>query len=459
MLRWSLIVVAFAIAQPAFASGADFLKAGNEARAAGRANDAITAYTKAIKAADTSEEDRAEAYRRRGGAWGFLGENINGIADFTEALKLAPDMGAALTLRGYLRGVVGQYEAAEKDQRAALALAAKITYPEYKPWVLQHYADLQRRRGEFDAALKTCDEAAAAAGGLADIHLRRAWIYLDMGREADARAERDKFLGKETDTTFASYWPDERGAIDRLKQLTADAVNRSSAPVKPNSVASSDDVPGLAADGTVLPLRASQLDASEQKTFATLPPSGDDARKFLYTRGYLRYSKRVVAGSLAPLQLPPLPARENWNRKFLSDDEATGIVDVAIARKLAAKLPPQPVVAAIDPALFATHGLPAIAADGRAEPLTPGQLNADEKKTYASLPQGSAKAKQFLYVRGYLRFCRLVVAGTIAPLQLPSLPARENWNREHLSQSETHDVLDVALAMKISARLSAPPAN
>lgn len=446
MLRWCLIILAFAVAQPALAGGADFLKEGNEARAAGRTNDAIAAYTKAIKAADTSPADRAEAYRRRGGAWGFLGENIKGIADFTEALKLAPDMGAALTLRGYLRGVVGQYDAAEKDQRAALALASKITYADYKPWVLQHYADLQRRRGEFEKALKTCDEAAALKE-LPDVHLRRAWIYLDMGREADAKAESDKFFAAEKDTTFASYWPDERGAIDRLKQLTGKAANATDAP------------PGLAADGTVLPLGPGQLDANELKTFATLPRASDDARKFLYTRGYLRYCKLVLAGSLAPLQLPPLPARKNWGRKFLSEDEATNVVDIAIGRKLAAKLPPQPVVAPIDTALIASHRLPPVDADGRALPLTPEQLNADEKTTYATLPPGSAKAKQFLYVRGYLRYCRLVVAGTIAPLQLPSLPARENWNREHLSASEATNVLDVALAMKISARLAAPPAH
>src|SRR5262245_8348395 len=218
MLRWCLVILAFATATPALAAGADFLNEGNAARAAGRTNDAIAAYTKAIEAKDISKADRAGAYRGRGGQWGFLGENIKGIADFTAALKLAPEMGQALTLRGYLRGVVGQYEAAEKDQRAALALVSKITFEGYKTWVLQHYADLQRRRRDFETALKTCDEA-AAAGDLADVHLRRAWIYLDMGRDADAKAERDKFLALETDVAFSSYWPDERGAIERLKQL------------------------------------------------------------------------------------------------------------------------------------------------------------------------------------------------------------------------------------------------
>lgn len=475
MLRCCLFILAFVIVEPAVAGGADFLNEGNAARAAGRTNDAIAAYTKAIEAKDTTTADRAEAYRRRGSAWGFLGENIKGIADFTEALKLAPDMGAALTLRGYLRGVVGQNEAAEADQRAALALASKITYAAYKPWVLQHYADLQRRRGEFAAALKTCDEA-AAAGELADVHLRRAWTYLDMGREADAKASADKFFALESDATFASYWPDERGAIDRLKQLRSSSAvtDRSKARLAKlcaNGVASEKECkeeagvgnqsataapPGLGKDGAILPLAPEQLDAGEVKTYATLVRGSDDERQFLYTRGYLRYCKLVVAGGLQASQLPPLPARKNWDRRFLTEQEATNIVDVALTQKLAGKMPPQRKAPPIDPALFASYALPALDAEGRALPLTPGQLTADEKKTYDGLAKGGVKATQFLHVRGYLRFCRLVIAGTIKPLQLPKLPARENWSREHMSPTEAREVLDVALGMKVAARLAEP---
>lgn len=247
-------------------------------------------------------------------------------------------------------------------------------------------------------------------------------------------------------------------AIALAAVLTAAPV-----PAAPDTTATtaqtSAQLPGIGNDGLTLPLTVDQLDPSEQKNFAALPAGSVDARQFLYTRGYLRYCKQVVNGTRPALDLPPLPKRENWNRNLLSADEVTNIVDVALSRKIAAKLPPQPDVPAIDPALIASNNLPAIDADGRTQPLKVDQLTADEKTAFASLEPASKKAKQFLYVRGFLRYCRLVIAGTIKPLQLPKLPARENWSREHLSKSEATDVLDVALGMKIAARLSAPPAQ
>jgi hypothetical protein len=218
-------------------------------------------------------------------------------------------------------------------------------------------------------------------------------------------------------------------------------------------------LPGVGSDGLTLPLGANQLDPAERKTFAALQADSADARQFLYTRGYLRYCKQVVAGTRAPLDLPPLPKRENWKRGFLSADEATNILDVALGQKIAARLPPQPVVAPIDPALIASNNLPALEADGTTQPLRADQLTADEKTNFAKLEPGSTKATQFLYVRGYLRYCRLVIAGTIQPLQLPNLPARENWSREHLSKTEATEVLDTALGMSLVARMSKPAAQ
>jgi hypothetical protein len=102
--------------------------------------------------------------------------------------------------------------------------------------------------------------------------------------------------------------------------------------------AQTDALPAVGADGMIQPLTVDQLDPTERETFATLSPDSDAARQFLYTRGYLRYCRLVVAQTLPPLELPPLPARSDWNRQFLSQDEAQGILDVALAMKMTARM-------------------------------------------------------------------------------------------------------------------------
>jgi hypothetical protein len=102
--------------------------------------------------------------------------------------------------------------------------------------------------------------------------------------------------------------------------------------------AQSDALPPIGADGMIQPLTVNQLDPAERATYAALAPDSDSARKFLYTRGYLRYCRLVAAQTLPPLQLPPLPERSNWNRQFLSPDEATKILDLALGMKMMARM-------------------------------------------------------------------------------------------------------------------------
>ncbi len=103
-------------------------------------------------------------------------------------------------------------------------------------------------------------------------------------------------------------------------------------------VSQSQTLPAVDADGRTLPLTVDQLDPEERAHFVQLEPASDDARRFLYTRGYLRYCHEVVAGRLPPLGLPTLPLRLNWNRRFLSDEEATNILDVALGMKYVARM-------------------------------------------------------------------------------------------------------------------------
>jgi len=216
----SAALAVLVIAVPTFAGGLDLINKGQAAEKAGNSNEALHAYTGAIQSGDLTGAQIAFAYYRRGGVNGFLGDNISGIADFSKAIELNPRLGGAYSLRGYLRGVVGQYDLAERDHLAAIDLAKDQKWADYLPWVLQHYADLSRRRGEFDKALRYCEKALQTRE-YADVYFRRAWIYLDMGRSAQAKADFETFerMMKEQDRSYGVFWPDERGAISRLREV------------------------------------------------------------------------------------------------------------------------------------------------------------------------------------------------------------------------------------------------
>ncbi len=213
-------LAAVLIAVPCLAGGLDLIRKGQEAEKAGNRNAALEAYGQAIQAGDLTAARLSFAYFRRGSVHGFLGNNINGIDDFSKSIELNPKNGPAYSLRGYLRGVVGQYEPAEKDHQAAVELARGQSWADYLPWVLQHYADLFRRKGEFNKALEYCEKALQVRP-YSTVYFRRAWIYLDMGRNALAKTEFNRFEEemKRQGTSYDVFWPDERGAISRLREL------------------------------------------------------------------------------------------------------------------------------------------------------------------------------------------------------------------------------------------------
>ncbi|HEY6874399.1 MAG TPA: tetratricopeptide repeat protein [Geobacteraceae bacterium] len=208
------------VAMPSWGGGLDLIKKGQAAEQDGNQNAALVAYTQAIQAGDLAGAELAFAYYRRGGVKGFLGDNISGIEDFSKSIQLNPKHGPSFSLRGYLRGTVGQYDLAEKDHLTAIDLAKEQKWENYLPWVLQHYADLWRRRGDFDRALLYCEKALQARE-YAVVYFRRAWIYLDMGQTAQARADFERFdreMQREG-VSYSVFWPDERGAIGRLREL------------------------------------------------------------------------------------------------------------------------------------------------------------------------------------------------------------------------------------------------
>ena len=214
----AIAVLALGLAAPCWATGLELIIEGREAELAGRREAALTAYGKATGAGDLSGPQKAYAHSRMGSIRGYLGENTKAITDYSKAIELDPKLGRAYSLRGYLRGVIGQYDLAEQDHRVAVNLAKDQKSGDYLPWVLQHYADLWRRRGDFTRALKYCDDADRARK-TSGVTFRRAWIYLDMGKTAEARAEFDKFMKEAPGQDFRTFWPDERGVISRLQEL------------------------------------------------------------------------------------------------------------------------------------------------------------------------------------------------------------------------------------------------
>lgn len=102
------------------------------------------------------------------------------------------------------------------------------------------------------------------------------------------------------------------------------------------ALAQSDVLPGIDADGSTLPLTVDQLDPNERAIYATL--SADDARRFLYVRGYLRYARLVVSRQMPPIELPALPARANWGRHLLTEEEARDVLDVALGMNMLAMM-------------------------------------------------------------------------------------------------------------------------
>ena len=221
-MRSRIIALTLALACAAFGlgGGVDLMNQAEAEAKAGNHDAALRTYTEAVKATDLSKAQLAHAYYKRGGVYGNLGENIKGIADYSKSLELNPNFGYALSLRGYLRGTIGQYDLAEKDQKAALALAPSMNSPTYQPWVLQHYADIWRRRGQHEKALDLCAQA-LKLNEYPSVYFRSAWIYLDMNRPADAKVAFKKFEAEMTGQgiPYSTLWLDERGVVERLGRL------------------------------------------------------------------------------------------------------------------------------------------------------------------------------------------------------------------------------------------------
>ena len=162
-----------------------------DCRKSGSPDARITACSKVIASSATSTPDRVEALRRRGAAHDARGAYRQAEADFTEALKLQPNSGAAL---------IGRAE-------ARLAM------------------------NETGAAISDLTDAMRFEGATGGLYVARGYARLLQGNADEAIADFTAAIGKQPDNASAY---NNRGLAHRKKGDNAGAIADYSAAIRLN---------------------------------------------------------------------------------------------------------------------------------------------------------------------------------------------------------------------------------
>ena len=156
LARWLLVAaVSTAAALPARADGVSDVRTGNAAYGDGRYEAAVDAFTRAILAGDLEPSALAVTFNNRGVAYSELGDYDRAIADYGEALALAP--GDATTIRNLRIAHIRRAAAAARLGDRAAAQADYDRAIQLEPAHPLAYL----RRGQL--ALERGDRAAAIA--------------------------------------------------------------------------------------------------------------------------------------------------------------------------------------------------------------------------------------------------------------------------------------------------------
>jgi Flp pilus assembly protein TadD len=205
MRRLIIMLVAVGLplaAGPATADSLDDVRSGNAAFGAGRYEEAVEVYTRAVLAGDLEPEALAIAFNNRGVAYNELGDYDKAIQDYGQALALVPgDKTATKNLRnahirrGGAAQQLGEQDAALADYARAVELEPghPLAYRRRGQLLLERgdaaaaLADLRRAEeldpGNPDAAALLADAERAAAEGQAAADIET------VGQAAAAGAE------------------------------------------------------------------------------------------------------------------------------------------------------------------------------------------------------------------------------------------------------------------------------
>lgn len=165
------------VLKPAPKAGQADIADGEEAFEAGRMQDAVDAFTRALKA--QPKNDEVLAYRAA--AYVALGKVDDALADAEEAIKLESAFSLAWNTRGYLRWLRGDFKGAVADYTAAIAYAADDRRVDTggRAQMYQNRGVAWQDAGNTDRALLDFDTCIALQPANPAFYENRGLIYVD----------------------------------------------------------------------------------------------------------------------------------------------------------------------------------------------------------------------------------------------------------------------------------------
>jgi tetratricopeptide (TPR) repeat protein len=171
----AMICLLAAFGAPAAAeTGRDWMQAGMAQQSAGRYEEAVESFSKALAAKDMQPADRVRAVYDRGVASDSMGKTADAIADYSEAIRLDTKFAPALNNRANAYRRLAKSDEAKRDYWAALAIPG--AGHEYSYYGLGQIAESQEdeelARGFYRRALKLNGKFALAAQSLKSLNAK-----------------------------------------------------------------------------------------------------------------------------------------------------------------------------------------------------------------------------------------------------------------------------------------------
>lgn len=186
----------------------DYIRRGNRAQDEGRLQDAMDAYSEAIKA----DPENAGAYVGRGNIYKDLGDPEEAIKAYDKAIELDPDYADAYNNRGIIYKDIGHPEKAIKDYNKAIELK-----PDYAD-AYNNRGIAYRDSGHPEEAIRDYDKAIELKPNDPTAHNNRGNVYSDMGHSEEAIKDYDKAI--ELDPDCALIYSNRGLIYEDLKKYT-----------------------------------------------------------------------------------------------------------------------------------------------------------------------------------------------------------------------------------------------
>ena len=171
----------------------EHLRQGAEYLEQKKYDDALSEFDRAVNA----DSNSAEAYKGRGDAYHFTGENEKAIADYTEAISLGSGGAEIYRRRGFSQKSILNFDKAIADYGEAIKLDTNDG--ESYAGRCQTYLDNR----QFDLALTDCNKAVELDSEDANAYVSRGNIYLSKNENDLAIADFNKSLSLQKENAAA----------------------------------------------------------------------------------------------------------------------------------------------------------------------------------------------------------------------------------------------------------------